>query len=232
VRWMLLLLVPAAAACEREEYPGSGELVTFSRRADRVGDRYEVELRSSRTDVRGEDGSVSNDSLGATMRYTDEVLAVEDGRATRVLRSFGQGEGDRTELDPRAGRGSAPGLRTDHFRQFERLVPSAVRVGQRWVEDGALGGPPSDVLGISPAAWLASRCACTLRRLDLNGRREAVIDVAIEFDGEGRSRLDGSIRFDLDAGLLREVDLSGRANGRSCELHGTQTVTPAAGAAK
>ena len=147
----------------------------------------------------------------------------------RTFRAGGRdGEPAVTELDPRAGAGSGSGMRTDHFRQFERLVHGVL--DERFAMDGALGAPPSGVLDIPDAAWLDSWCKSLLRRVAvLDGRRVAEFDVTITFaGGAGPPRLEGTLRFDLDAGLLREVDLRGSANGRSYELRGVQDVVPAA----
>jgi hypothetical protein len=223
-------LLLALGACGPEDPYEGGELVTFSRRVDGVGDRYEVEIRSRSGEVRSEGGEIDTSSLSAVKTYTDEVARAEEGRATLVRRTFHTAgkDLDGGELDPRAAKGSGR-LRTDHFRQFERLVPTRARVGERWVADGALGIPPSDVLRVDDAAWLNSRCACSLRELSRGGR-DAVVDVTIDLDGGGGpSRLQGTLRFDLEAGLLRDVDLRGQQGDRTVELHGTQTVVPGNG---
>jgi hypothetical protein len=231
MRRMPFLLLAALAGCDDRGESGSDrELVPLPRRTDREGDRYEVELRSR--SVRTGDEATA-ESLSATMRYADEVLAVESERATRVRRSFPASEGGEpavVEVDLRENRGR--GGRTDHFRQFERLLPSVGYLGEECRMDGALGAPPSSVLGVSEAAWLNSRCACKLVRVAvLDGWRVAEFDVRITFEGgPGPSRLDGTMRFDLDGGLLREVALHGSADGMSYELQGVQTVVPAGSA--
>lgn len=228
-----LVVIAALGGCGGDDSGESephGELVPLAWRTVCVGDRYEVELTSRCAGIRDTDGSVRQSSLSATMRYADEVLAVEDGRATRVRRTFRSAEGaaaDASEVEVRAGRGAGDGRRTDHFRQFERLLPSSYGIVDAvWNEDGALGAPPSTVLDIPDAVWLASRCTCALRRADvIDGRRTAVFEVRIAFEGTtGPSRLDGTLLFDMDEGLLREVRLGGSASGRQYELHGTQRV--------
>jgi len=204
-------------------------MVPLARRAECVGDRYDVEIRSSRKQLHVAESKVNVQvdahTLASTVSYTDEVTRVEDGRSTLVRRTFHTAgkDMDAGEIDPRARDGR------DFLRQFDRLLPERARMGERWNADGVLDAVPSDTLMPDVAAWRSARCSCRL--VELARGRRAVADVTIDLGGgPGRPQLKGMLTFDIAAGLLSDVDLRGRDGDDEISIHASRTVTPAGGA--
>ena len=95
---------------------------------------------------------------------------------------------------------------------------------ERWVVEGFDGYP--DFFLLREAEWRAARCACSLDRLvPTDNPQVAVIGVVIEFGADARpARLEGSVRFDIGAGMLEEIELEGRDDRSVYTLAGTRTL--------
>jgi len=132
---MRCLLLLVLCSCGRRDPPALGEMVEFTRRTDRVGDRFEVELPSKRERIIEEgEGTVKTSAVTESRRWSDEVLEVKDGRASRTRRTFAAIGKDpplvvETDLLERDGW-------LDFFGQFERLVPARARLRENWTAEG------------------------------------------------------------------------------------------------
>lgn len=161
-------------------------------RSARVGDRYSIRIEATK---RGP-GNARNTRL---MTYTDEVVAEDGGRPTRLKRSWDGGEA--------TGIAVVDGVyepRLDEFVQYEALLPGkAVKVGEEWTVETLLapfGHGDNDPIERYPA-----KAKVSLARWHDGVAAEfaALIDV----DG---STLKGILVFEIPEGLLTTVALSGQ----------------------
>lgn len=229
MRWATVLLVPVLCSCGRRDPPALGEMVEFARRTDRVGDRFEVELPWTEKFLEEGEGTVKTATTTHGLRWSEEVLEVKSGRASRTRRAFPNVKGDpdvvEADLLERDGW-------LDFFGQFERLVPARARLRETWTAEGLTG--PGALFTHDESTLRAARATCTLRRVALweegmaEIERVAEIDVVIRFGELARpSKLEGTMRFGLQSGMLLQFEFGAHEGGTAYTLTGKRTLHPA-----
>ncbi|MFI5401721.1 MAG: hypothetical protein ACHQ1G_02215 [Planctomycetota bacterium] len=227
---MRCLLLLVLCSCGRRDPPALGEMVEFARRTDQVGDRFEVEMPSKRERILEEgEGTVKTSAVTERWHWSDEVLEVKDGRASRTRRTFAA-IGKDPPLVVEADLLEREGW-LDFFGQFERLLPARARLRETWTAGGLTG--PGVLFTHDESTMRAARATCTLRRVALweeeaEIERVAEIDVVIRLSEVARpSKLEGTMSFGLQSGMLLQLELGAHEDGTTYTLTGKRTLHPA-----